>query len=396
LNGRQARSPWLVTADLLRLRRWTTSVLSRIQPADEVTRAASAVPASEWNLFLRLERCASALLSVAASTEKLPPAIQETLRQAAALETQSVLRARVDARDIAAIAKRVPYRITVLKGGVRAIENVNPALPVSDIDLLVEKQDVTSLVTELERAGFGKASRALDHHQAIEPSADRLAVEVHWTTHDDGTPLDSSIWHRIRPLPSAPPLTQLGAGDTLLHLIEHATIVHRERSVSLRDTILIGSVAAQCTDDELASVRRSIGAHDQQSQMTSLLDFAIALDKPGAGVVDPFVESCATFYACAAIENRLPAAMSSRSALAFVTEVELGRIPRFRAIRNALRWRGTGVESLADFSKRYPRMAPALIAPAHLAYYALVTAVTLPMIRSTRRKALSELNQRTT
>jgi hypothetical protein len=354
------------------------------------------VPATEWNLFLRLERCAGALLSASESISALPKKFQETLRQAAALETQSVLRARVDARDIASIAKRATYRIIVLKGGVRAIENVNPALPVSDIDLLVEKQHVTSLITELERSGFGKASRALDHHQAIEPSTDRLAVEVHWTTHDDGTPLDPSIWQRIRPIPSLPPLMQLGPADTLVHLIEHATIVHRERSVSLRDTILIGNVAAQCTGDELASVRRTISAHDQRAAMTSLLDFAIAIDKSSETIRDPFIESCATFYACAAIENRLPAAMSSRSALAFVTEVELARIPRLRAIRNALRWRGTGVESLADFAERYPRVAPALIAPAHLAYYALVTMVTLPMIRSTRRKALSELNQRTT
>ena len=354
------------------------------------------MPAGEWNLFLRLERCASALLSVSQSIMTLPVEIQETLRQAAAIETQSVLRARVDARDIATIAKRVAYRITVLKGGVRAIENVNPALPVSDIDLLVEKQHVTSLVAELERAGLGKAARALDHHQAIEPSADRLAVEVHWTTHDDGTPLDSSIWQRIRQLPAAPPLTQLSAADTLVHLIEHATIVHRERSVSLRDTILIGSVAAQCTNEELTSARRTLDAHDQRDAMPSLLDFAIAIDTSREAVTDPFIDSCATFYACAAIENRLPAAMSSRSALAFVTEVELGRISRLRAIRNALRWRGTGVESLASFSERYPRLAPALIAPAHLAYYALVTMVTLPMIRSTRRKALSELNQQKT
>jgi hypothetical protein len=130
--------------------------------------------------------------------------------------------------------------------------------------------------------------------------------------------------------------------------------------------------------------------------MTSLLDFAIAIDKSTETVRDPFIESSAIFYACAAIENRLPAAMSSRSALAFVTEIELARIPRLRAILNALRWRGTGVKSLADFAERYPRVAPALIAPAHLAYYALVTMVTLPMIRSTRRKAISELNQRTT
>ena len=356
------------------------------------------MPPTEWNLFLRLERCAGALLGSLQSGDSLAglsPAIQETLRKAAALETQSVLRARVDARDIAAIATRVAYPIVVLKGGVHAIENASPPLPLSDIDVLVARENVASLVSELEHAGFGKASMPLGHHQAISPVPDRIAVEVHWTTRKDGAQLDPEIWQRIRPLASAPPLAKLGAADHLAHIIEHAAIGHRERSVSLRDVTLIGSVAAQCTDDELDIVYRSIGAQDQHAAMNALLDFAIALYESTLAVTDPFVESCATFYASAALEDRLPAAMSSKSALAFVTALELGRTSRLRAIRNAVRWRGTRVESLARLAERYPRAAPALIAPLHLAYYALVTVVTLPRIRATQRKALNELNPRT-
>lgn len=397
-SGDGERTPSAITTDLLRLRRWSVSILSRVPPTDKTTLEASAVQPSEWSLFLRLERCAGALLGALQSGDslaRLSPAIQETLRKAAALETQSVLRARVDARDIATIASRVGYPIVVLKGGVHAIENVNPPLPLSDIDVLVERENVASLVGELERAGFGKPSMPLGHHQAIAPAPDRIAVEVHWTTRKEGAPLDPGIWQRIRPLAVAPPLRKLGAADHLTHIIEHATIGHRERSVSLRDVILIGSVAAQCTDDEIDIVYRTIGTQNQHAAMNALLDFSIALNESTSAVTDPFVESCATFYASAALENRLPAAMSSRSALAFVTALELGRTSRLRAIRNAVRWRGTRVESLARLAERYPRAAPALIAPLHLGYYALVTLVTLPRIRATQRKALSELNPRT-
>jgi hypothetical protein len=46
------------------------------------------------------------------------------------------------------------------------------------------------------------------------PAEGRLAVEVHWTTNDDGRPVDPDVWQRQRPiLQSTKRLLQLAAPD---------------------------------------------------------------------------------------------------------------------------------------------------------------------------------------
>ena len=112
------------------------------------------------------------------------------IRTSAAEEAQSALRARVDGRAIASIAQHAGFPVVVLKGGVRAITGATPAVPVADIDLLVHRENVLQLVEMIRAAGLGVPTRALEHHQGLLPALDGLAVEVHWTTHDDGQPLD--------------------------------------------------------------------------------------------------------------------------------------------------------------------------------------------------------------
>ena len=381
-----------VAADLLRLRRWAVAALSNRsadpKPVAEITE-------ERWRLFLSLERCACALLErliAAEAVEDLSHAARTALRNGAALETQSVLTARAEGREIAKIASRIGFPIVVLKAGVNAIASLTPTLPLVDIDLLVERRNVKTLLDSLAAEGFGTPSRQLLHHQGLTPSTDRLAVEVHWTTHDDGAAVDPSIWNRLRTVDQAAPLQRLGATDNLLHLIEHAIVVHRDRSVSLRDTILIGVSACECTEKEILAVRRAIEDSVQRDPMMSLLDFAIAISEHRP-VDDPFIESCATFYSAAAVAPSLPKFLSYSGAMAFVLEIELGRSSRASALRNSLRWRGTGNKRLAAIAQRAPIVGHALLAPAHLVYYATVAAFTIRSIRATRDRALSELGR---
>jgi hypothetical protein len=280
----------------------------------------------------------------------------------------------------------------VLKGGVHAIANATPTLPLVDVDLLVEEKNVAALVDALAAAGFGNPARKLLHHQGLTPSKGRLSIEVHWTTHDDGTQLDPATWSRLRPIEAAKPLQRLGAADNLLHLIEHAILVHRDRSVSIRDTILIGIAAKDCTERELQTVRSALGDAEQSEAMNSLLEFAGALaDQNGAE--DPFTQSCATFYSAVVLAPLVPRALSSSGAMAFALELELGRISRITAVRNSLRWRGTGNKRLSSIADRLPFIGHFVLAPAHLAYYATYAALTIPSIRATRDRALSALGR---
>jgi hypothetical protein len=278
----------------------------------------------------------------------------------------------------------------VLKGGVNAVAGRAPTLPLADLDLLVTRGNVSKLVDELVTAGFGSPARELLHHQGLTPSSGRLAVEVHWTTHDDGRPLESEVWKRLKPVSEVPPLKQLAPEDHLFHLIEHAIVVHRERSIALRDVVLIGSVARACEQSELHNVRMRIADFDQSPAMLSLLNLATSVAS-GRKTIDPFTESCATFYSGVVLAPHFPRAFASSGALAFVLEVELGRIAKRLLIRNALRWRGTGHKQLNAIANRFPLVGRGLFAPSHLAYYATFAVYALPAIRSTRRKALSEI-----
>ena len=382
--------PKELVVDLLRLRRWALAALSS---HPEIAHDLRDVSQETWRLFLGLERCAAVALdrlSEAGAVDTLPATALDVLRAVAAEETQSALQARGDGREIASIARSAGYPVAALKGGVRALAGAAPPLPVADVDLLVKREQVKNLVGRLKAASFGEPSRELGHHQAVTSLGQRLAVEVHWTTHDDGRPLDAGVWDRMRPIDTLSPLLQLGKTDNLMHLIEHAVLIHRERSISLRDTVLIGMCARECENEELAALRRAIGGNQA---MLSLLHFAIALDWQQE-TPDPFVESCATYYSALAVAGQMDILQKSLGALAFVTETELARIPRTESMRNTLRWRGTGNEGLARIANSVPGFGSFVLAPAHLAYYSVVSAVAGPAIRRTRRQALDLLAQR--
>jgi hypothetical protein len=216
-------------------------------------------------------------------------------------------------------------------------------------------------------------------------------VEVHWSTHDDGSPIDPEVWNRAKPLDRAAPLQKLGGRDNVVHLVEHAIDMHRERSVSLRDTILIGLSAADCTEQELSAARKDLAAIPA---MIALLDFAIGM-KNGIPESDPFFTGCASFYSAVALADDLPSPLSSRGALAFVTTIDQARVPHANTFRRTLKWRGTGLERISTAANRFPQLGKFLIAPLRLGYYCIVAALTLPAIRRTQRKALKSLELQT-
>ncbi|HEX6575105.1 MAG TPA: nucleotidyltransferase family protein [Gemmatimonadaceae bacterium] len=378
----------IVVADLLRLRRWAVEALCTGRPD---SRRVDAVPSEIWFRFLALERCAGPLLEKVRAAD-IPERAQKVIRSVAATESQSALTARAEGRQIAKITGDAGYPVVVLKGGVNALTGKTPLLPLVDIDLLVDRSKVKDMVERLEKAGFGRPARELEHHQGLKPAVDRLAVEVHWTTHDDGRPLDPLLWNRVRPIPEAPPLKRLSTHDHLEHLIEHAIVVHRERAVSLRDVVITGLAARDCTDGELTQVRERLAKHELQGEMISLLDFAIAA-ADGRSMKDPFIESCATFYSAVVLAPFLPKAFSSSGAIAFILEIELGRISRADAMKNALKWRGTGQKHLNAIAERFPVIGKGLFGPSHVAYYTTVAAAVLPSIRSTRAQALEAVGQ---
>ena len=388
-----ARSePHEIVRDLLRLRRWAVGVLSASENIDAT--GIEGISAETWRLFLSLERCAAILLDRITQPDAtlVPGDIGlAALRKVSATESQTFLSAKIEGRELAAIARRVSWPVIVLKGGVGAMSGIGPTVPVGDIDVLVPPEHVADMVQVLATAGFGAPTRDLDHHHALSPATDRLAVEVHWTTHDDGHPLEADVWTRTREMSSVSPLQSLAEVDHLVHLVEHAVDTHRERSVSLRDIVLIADSAARCTPEEIEDARKRLA---WSKAMPELLGFAIAMRSNPSGA-DPFFIGCASFYSAVVLADDLPRALSSQGALAFVTALDLGRVPRGGTFNRTLKWRGTSVERLSAITEKFPAIGKIFIAPARLAYYSLVAAITIPVIRRTRNKALTSLAMQT-
>ncbi|HEX5577757.1 MAG TPA: nucleotidyltransferase family protein [Gemmatimonadaceae bacterium] len=391
---------------LLRARRWALAVLAgNSRPQD-----LPAMSAGEWDLFLALERCGALLLS--RLTNSLPSPAADRFRMAAATESQSSLQARAEGRALSGIASRLDFPVVVLKGGVRAISGASPPLPLVDLDLLVEKRHVETLTSELRKAGFGEPARDASHHRGIVPTEGRLAVDVHWTTNDDGRPMNPEVWRHIRAIDdwriddwkkdrshsSTPPIPQssnrlmrLSARDNLEHLLRHAIIVHRDRSVALRDIALIGYSVLDCNESDLGAVRAAIGSDRHAAKLASLLDLSVAFATGSAAVTDPFAREAAAFYASAVMESKI----TSPAARAFMMEIALERSTKREAVARALKFRGSGHESVERLAAKFPGAGAALAGAAHAAYYGAVAAVSLPRVRLIASRALRELDRQT-
>lgn len=388
----------VVAADFLRARQWVGNCIAAASRG--VTPPAYPTELDDVILddLLKYERCAAWLVDGLTSNRfmmSLAASTVEVVRKAAMKETQSTMRALFDARELSSIATRLGIPVVVLKGGVRAITGSSPALPVVDIDVLVSVGKVDMVIAELEIAGFGKPRPKLAHHQGMEPANDHLSVEVHWSLLGDGLPVDPGVWDRKETIPNAPGLFSLGRTDSLVHVARHALENHRQRPVSLRDAILAGVIAESCSAEELETARSELGRRHNSGEALDIVSFGLRLTGRAEGLAeDPFIEKCAAFYATVALAPELPEIVSSAGALEFVADVAIGRAGFVRAARDSLKWHGSSLQILARAGENFPLVARPLSGLAHLAYYTIASAITLPRVRRTKDKALREFDRR--
>ncbi len=130
--------------------------------------------------------------------------------------------------------ERVP--VIVLKGAALA-ETVYPdraMRPMSDIDLLIRKEDLEGAERQLRRVGYEVAHdpetreelRSRHHHwvfRSARPGAVGIPIELHWNLDPPGGPVAwdvGALFERATPVPPAGALV-LGPEDLLLHLGLH-------------------------------------------------------------------------------------------------------------------------------------------------------------------------------
>lgn len=374
-------------ARTLRLRRWAIDLLATKRgPSEHQWADVRGIPLDAWRVFLDGERCASPLLarlSALAQLDRLPKPVGNLLSDAAAHELQRVLTARQQMRQIGQMALREGFRVIVLKGGVPAAQGAVPPLALADIDLLIMRKDAEALVSALQGAGFGAVYGETAWHVSMTGATGLVQIEVHWTTHHDGRPLELATWSRVISLGGVPGLWRLGRADHLLHLLTHAVVHHVDPRVSLRDVLLIGSAAAECDGAELDQVRRLVAENEFAGPMATLLAFAQALHRGGGNELhDPFVNASCVRYVIRWLASRVPQSQVTIAPLMQLSSAALGGPPeRGRAARAMLStsWH-SAPPAIRVLRQRHPRLGALLTRAARLSLYSGVALLALPFV----------------
>jgi hypothetical protein len=128
--------------------------------------------------------------------------------------------------------------VIVLKGAYLAakVYEDRALRGMSDIDLLVRRDDLPRAVELLNQAGWHQPDApagdmvAGSGHQLATFVRDGTHLEIHWTIEDERSPFDidvEAIWRRARSVPIAgAPAFALAPEDLLLHVCLHASYNH--------------------------------------------------------------------------------------------------------------------------------------------------------------------------
>ena len=172
-----------------------------------------------------------------------PTGVMAALRKASLYASASSIRHELEISQVLHTLQNVGVPVIVLKGAYLA-EKVydNPAERLmSDLDLLVQFQDLERTVTVLETTGYrtqGPVSVEFEtqdgHHLQPLNKKGSLSIEIHWTLVTPGFPqqLDiAGLWLRAELVKIAQAeALALAAEDLLLHLCFHATYHHTFRN----------------------------------------------------------------------------------------------------------------------------------------------------------------------
>ncbi|MDQ6886521.1 MAG: nucleotidyltransferase family protein [Gemmatimonadota bacterium] len=287
----------LLARQALQIRAWTLHVLAG-QPAPP--RLAAGVRSWDplaWRCVLDVERCAlplQARLDTSGMITQLPRSVAELLRARAVGEMQRVRMATRQLNELGAAAAKAGISLVVLEGGVAALDAAHP-VDLDKLDLLVPGVVAREMAVAAESLGY----RAIG-----EPGADRLAprtrpssfaLEIHLTTHSSGEALDADSWSRVRPIPGAPGLSQLGGAEQLMYVVERSAVDDPQRRGSVRDLLLAGQAVLRCSQSELEQVRRWVQGHPSSTALRAVIALARSLQQ-GRVSADGLAQVAATNY----------------------------------------------------------------------------------------------------
>lgn len=352
------------TTDLVRLRRWALERFrvrgKRDVVADESWLAD--IPEDTWRMFFILERCASPLLASVMSTDgtlKIPAGVLGFLREEAARDTGSVLRAERDGRWIATAARSVGAKPIALKGLLPALAGTIPPLHLFDVDILTSAEDASLLAPKLESAGFTAATDNELHHVYWAPPPGHLPIEIHETIFADGSPIPDDMLSRVTEIAGVPGMYRLAYADQMLHVLRHALVQHKERHIRIRDLLLMSWLMGQMSEDDRRELDCQLDKLADAASFRRLLKFAATLGEERTDsespVADPFEDDAILIFAATLLE-RNSALWKGGPPLAWhgAASVAAGRTSVAALTRFAGRNPVTGIETFAVLQRKTP------------------------------------------
>jgi len=175
-----------------------------------------------------------------ASRAAVPANILLTLREMHLHNAARSMRLRHELAQVLTLLQSDGIPVIPLKGA-HLVEVVyrDPALrPMSDIDLLVKRPDLSRVESKLRAAGYKpyrpfwpEAEHAVHKHLPPFVKPDAVPLEIHWTIASPASPFRidvDGLWARARPAVIAGvQVLTLSPEDLLLHLCLHTSYQHR-------------------------------------------------------------------------------------------------------------------------------------------------------------------------
>ncbi len=247
-----------------------------------VAERAGRAPVAVWEHVLELEGCAAWLEHKSRGNQSTAAQVAPAgpyLKAEAARSVRNAVAMVQQLAELASVATEVGARVLVLKGGARLLGGEPAgARGMADIDLLVAEGGGPALHAALvTRLGYASAEPGTPaRHLSSLVRAGSLPVEIHTRLSDEGSSLDRRVWEGTRQVAVGAAAVEIpGATAVLLHVIEHAVVVHRAARYRLRDVVDVGTV---WTDNVDAEELRAFGnGQSQRVAMQTLVTAAARL-----------------------------------------------------------------------------------------------------------------------
>lgn len=245
-----------------------------------------------WRLLLTAECCAlplAARLRSSGIASSLPAETQRVLIEAQLAETQRVMAARAQLRELDALAAELGIEMIVLKGGAIVAESDREPIDLGDIDLLVTSEAAALVWERLLRDGWrmktaggvaatDAAPLAFNHFEPLLPPRDGVPVELHQRVdYARGTAGRRAL--ETRPLAGHRALHRAIGEAAVLTALEHSVIQHPHRRGHLRDLVLLADAMSECAPAVREHIDLSSGDPRYAPELRDMLEQVRALER---------------------------------------------------------------------------------------------------------------------